>query len=48
MPAIVRKATATGATLDVGAGPLKSLAVGQWCEVEYDGAAWLLVAFGAL
>jgi hypothetical protein len=46
---IVRKATATGAsTLDVGAGPLKSLAVGQWCEVEYDGAAWLLVAFGAL
>lgn len=46
---IVRTAASTGAfTLDVGTGPLKSLAVGQWCEVEYDGAAWMLTAFGAL
>ena len=29
-------------------GALKSLAGGQWCTVEYDGAAWRLVAFGAL
>jgi hypothetical protein len=46
---IVRKATATGAfNLNVGTGPLKALAVGQWCEVEYDGAAWALTAAGAL
>src|SRR6266702_1540250 len=44
---IVRKASSTGAsTLDVGAGPLKSLAAGQWCDVEHDGSAWLLTAFG--
>ncbi len=46
---IVRKASSTGAsTLDVGAGPLKSLAAGQWCDVEHDGSAWLLTAFGSL
>lgn len=46
---IVRQAGATGAsTLDVGVGPLKSLAVSQWCDVEYDGAAWFLSRFGAL
>jgi hypothetical protein len=48
---IVRTANATGASaLNVGSGPLKALAVGQWCEVEYNGAtsAWLLTAFGSL
>ena len=46
---IVRKASATGAsTLDVGTGPLKSLAPGQWCDIECDGAAWFLSAFGSL
>lgn len=49
---VVRTAAATGAfTVDVGTGPLKSLAAGQWCIVEYDlpnGAAWRLVEFGSL
>lgn len=46
---IVRTAAATGASpLNVGTGPLKALAVGQWCEVTYDGAAWMLSAFGSL
>lgn len=46
---IVRAASATGAfNLNVGTGPLKALAVGTWCEVEYNGAAWVLTAYGAL
>jgi hypothetical protein len=46
---IVREAGATGASvLNVGTGPLKALAVSEWCEVEYDGAAWRLTAYGAL
>lgn len=48
---VVRQSGATGAfTLDVGPGPLKSLAVGQWCDVEFIGSlgAWGLVGFGAL
>lgn len=46
---IVREASATGAfPLNVGTGPLKALAVGQWCDVVYDGSAWTLVAFGSL
>lgn len=46
---IVRTAAATGASaLNVGTGPLKALATGQWCEVEYDGSAWLLTAAGSL
>jgi len=47
---IVRKASATGAfNLDVDTGPLKALtAAGQWCDVEYDGSAWILTAYGAL
>lgn len=46
---IVRTAAATGAfNLNVGTGPLKALAVGQWCDVSYDGAAWFLTAFGSL
>lgn len=40
---------ATGAfNLNVGTGPLKALAAGTWCEVEYDGSAWQLVANGSL
>jgi hypothetical protein len=46
---IVREAGATGAfNLNVGTGPLKALTVSQWCEVEYDGSAWRLTAFGSL
>ena len=46
---IVRTAAATGAfNLNVGTGPLKALTAGQWCDVEYDGSAWMLTAFGSL
>ena len=46
---ITRGTGSTGAfTLDVGTGPLKSLATGQWCDVEYDGSTWRLAAFGSL
>jgi hypothetical protein len=46
---IVRTAAATGAfNVNVGTGPLKALAAGTWCEVTYDGAAWVLTAYGAL
>ena len=46
---VVRTAAATGAfNLNVGSGPLKALAVGQWCDVVYNGSAWTLVAFGSL
>ena len=45
---VVREAGATGAyNLEVGA--IKSLtAAGQWCEVTYDGSAWILTAAGSL
>lgn len=46
---IVRTAAATGAfNLNVGTGPLKALGIGQWCDVEYNGSAWMLTAFGSL
>jgi hypothetical protein len=46
---VVRGAAATGAfNLNVGTGPLKSLAAGQWCDVEYDGTVWRLTAAGSL
>ena len=46
---IVRTAAATGAyNLNVGTGPLKALATGTWCEVKYDGSAWMLTAYGTL
>jgi hypothetical protein len=48
---IVRTAAATGAfTLDVGTGPLKSLAAGQWCVVKFSAltGAWYLDKFGSL
>lgn len=46
---IIRTAAATGAfNLNVGTGPLKALAAGQWCVVRFDGSAWYLEAFGSL
>jgi hypothetical protein len=46
---IVRTANATGAfTLDVGTGPLKSLAVAEWVDVTYSGSAWVLTGYGGL
>ena len=40
---------ATGAfNLNVGTGPLKALAAGSWCDVEYNGTAWVLTAYGSL
>lgn len=44
---VTRTAGATGAfTLNVGG--LKTLAAGQWCDVEYTGSGWILSAFGSL
>lgn len=37
-----------GFNLNVGVGPLKALATGEWCEVEYNGTAWILTAYGSL
>lgn len=46
---IVRTAASTGASaLNVGSGPLKALATGQWCDVECRGDTWILTAFGSL
>lgn len=46
---VVRTAGATGAfSVNVGSGPLKALSSGQWCDVEYTGSTWMLVAFGSL
>jgi hypothetical protein len=45
------KITRTGGgafTLDVGTGPLKSLATNTWAEFVYDGSAWYLAGYGAL
>ena len=41
--------TATGAfALNVGTGPLRALAVNEWCVICFDGAAWYLAAYGVL
>jgi hypothetical protein len=41
--------TGSGAfNLDVGTGPLKSLATATWAEFVYTGSAWYLAAYGAL
>lgn len=46
---IVRSSAATGAfNVNVGTGPLKALGIGQWCDVEYNGSAWVLIGFGSL
>ncbi len=45
---VVRQAGATGA-FDLDVGGLKTLsAAGQWCDVAFDGSAWVLVANGSL
>lgn len=42
-----RTAASTGAfNWDIGG--LKNLATGQWCEVAYNGSAWVLLQFGSL
>jgi hypothetical protein len=47
---IIRGASATGAfNLNVGTGPLKALgSASTWCDVEYNGSAWMLTASGSL
>jgi hypothetical protein len=35
-------------TLDVGTGPLKSLATNTWADFTFDGTNWYLAAYGAL
>jgi hypothetical protein len=46
---VTRAVAATGAfNVNVGTGPLKALAAGTWCEVTYNGSAWVLTAYGAL
>lgn len=47
---IVRKSTATGAfNINVGTGPLKAMGTaGSFCDVEFDGTAWFLSAYGTL
>jgi hypothetical protein len=47
---IVRTANATGAfNINVGTGPLKALGTaGSFCDVEYNGSAWMLTAYGLL
>lgn len=42
-----RTAASTGA-FNWSVGGLKNLAVSQWCEVGYDGSAWVLLQFGSL
>lgn len=45
---IVRTTASSGSfTLDVGPG-LKTLAQSQWCEISFNGTAWILVGFGSL
>lgn len=46
---IVRTAAATGAfNLNVGTGPLKAMGTaGSFSDVEYNGTAWVLTAYGA-
>jgi hypothetical protein len=45
---ITRAVSSTGAfSLTVGAG-LKALAAGQWCDVEFNGTTWGVVASGSL
>jgi Right handed beta helix region len=45
---ITRTAAATGA-FNIDVGGLKTLtAVSQWCDVMYDGSAWVLTAYGTL
>jgi hypothetical protein len=44
----VTRLTGGAGVLNVGTGPLKALAASTWCEVTYNGTAWILTAYGAL
>jgi len=45
---VVRASTATGA-FNINVGALKNLTVvDEWCDVEYNGSAWVLTAYGTL
>lgn len=44
----VTRSAAGAFNLNVGTGPLKALAASTWCEVTYNGTAWVLTAYGAL
>lgn len=44
---VIRTAVATGAST-LAVGGLKTLAAGQYAEVQHDGTSWLLTGFGAL
>jgi hypothetical protein len=35
-------------SLTIGTGPLKTLADQTWCEVNYNGTAWILTSYGTL
>jgi len=37
-----------GFNLNVGTGPLKAVPANAWCEVTFDGTAWMLSKYGAL
>lgn len=44
-----RTSAATGAfNWNIGTGPLKALTLGTWCEVEFNGTAWVLTSQGNL
>lgn len=45
---VTRTAAATGAFNIIVGESLKSLAAGQWAEITYDGAVWMLTASGSL
>jgi hypothetical protein len=47
---ILRTLAATGDfDLSIGTGPLITLPVGnEWCDVQYDGSAWIVVAYGTI
>ncbi len=47
---VTREVAASGAfNVNVGSGPLKALAAGgSWCDVTFDGTAWVLTAAGTL
>ncbi len=45
---VARSAGDTGGPWTLSVGGLKSLNANQWCDVQYDGAAWQLIGFGSL
>jgi hypothetical protein len=46
---VVRTSAATGAsTLTVLSTPNKALALGNWCDIQWNGTNWVLIANGAL